>query len=77
MMCLANSYQKNYVVIVRSFQLVVRQVILINFRLEVPRSLASSYVLLASANSYQKNYVMMVRSLQLVGASSDLNQLPS
>jgi len=40
--------------------------ILINFCLEVLRSLASSYDLLVLANSYQKNYVVIVRSLLLV-----------
>ena len=55
------------------FFLFVRQVILINFCLEVLRSLASSYDLLALINSYQKNCVVIVQSLFLVRASSDLN----
>jgi len=59
------------------FFLFVCQVILINFCLEVLRSLASLYDLLALANPYQKNYVVVVRSLLLVCASSDLNQLLS
>ena len=44
----------------------MHQMILINFCLEVLRSLVLSYDLLASANSYQKNYVVIIRSLLLV-----------